>query len=52
MIVFEDHCVINPKSFSSAFNYQKCHIIINFVKCIQDYGSAINNNIATCKVIY
>ena len=41
-IVFENHCPIDVKLFSPTFNYPKFHTMTNFVKCIWDYGSAIN----------
>lgn len=41
-ITFDNHCSIDIKQFRPTINYPKFHAIIHFVKCIQDYGSAIN----------
>ncbi len=45
-IAFENHCPINAKLFRPTFNYPKFHAMTYFVKCIQDYGSAINYDTA------
>ena len=45
-ITFENHCPIDVKLFQPIFNYPKFHTMTHFVKCIQDYGSSININIA------
>ena len=45
-IVFENYCPINTKIFQPTFNYPKFHAITHFVKCIQDYRSAITYNMA------
>ncbi len=41
-IMFENHYPINAKLFQPTFNYPKFHTMTDFVKCIRDYGSAIN----------
>ena len=51
-IAFENHCPINAKLFQPTFNYQKFHAMTHFVKCIQDYRSAINYNTAYSEVAY
>lgn len=50
-IAFENHCLIVAKSFKSAFNHPKFYAIIYFIKCIKDYGSAINYTIVYRKII-
>ena len=45
-IVFENHCLIDAKLFQPNFNYPKFHAMTNFVKCIQNNGSAINYDTA------
>ncbi len=45
-IAFENHRPINAKLFRPTFNSPKFHAIIHFVKCIRDYGSTINYNMA------
>ena len=41
-IAFENYCPINAKLFQPTFNYLKFYTMIHFVKCIQNYGNAIN----------
>ncbi len=45
-IAFEQHRPINSKLCWPTFNYPKFHAISHFVKCIRDYGSAVNYDIA------
>ena len=45
-IAFKNHRSINAKLFQPTFNYPKFHAMTYFVKCIQDYRSAINYNTA------
>ncbi len=45
-IAFEQHWPINFKLCRPTFNYPKFHAISHFVKCIRDYGSAVNYDIA------
>lgn len=45
-IVFENYRLIDTKLFQPTVNYLKFYSMNYFVKCIQDYGSAINYNMA------
>ena len=45
-IAFENHRPIDAKLFRPTFNYPKFHAMTHFVKCIRDYGSAINYDTA------
>ena len=45
-IAFENHRPIDAKLFRPTFNYPKFHAVTHFVKCIRDYGSAINYDTA------
>ncbi len=45
-IAFENYRPINAKLFRPTFNYPKFHTMTYFVKCIRDYGSAINYDTA------
>ncbi len=51
-IIFENHRPIDAKLFRPTFNYPKFHAIIHFVKCIQDYRSVINYDIAYNEVAH
>ena len=51
-IAFENYCSINAKLFWLTFNYPNFHVMTHFVKCIQDYGSAIKYDIAYSKAVY
>ena len=51
-IAFENHRPINIKLFRPTFNHPKFHAITHFVKCIQDYGSAINYSMAHSKAAH
>ncbi len=45
-IAFENYRPINAKRFRPTFNYPKFRTMTHFVKCIRDYGSAINYDTA------
>ncbi len=50
--VFENHYPIEAKLFRPTFNYSKFYAITHFVKCIQDYKSAINYNTTYSEVAH
>ncbi len=51
-IAFENHCLIDAKLFKPTFNYPKFHAMTHFVKCIRDYGSAINYDMTHSEVTH
>ena len=51
-IAFENYCPIDAKLFQPTFDYPKFHAMIHIVKCNQDYGSAINYDMAHSKAVY
>ena len=48
-IVFEHYLPINSKLCQPTFNYPKFYAMSYFVRCIQDYGSAVKYNTAYSK---
>ena len=51
-IAFKHHWPIDCKLCQTIFNYSKFHAISQFVRCIRDYGSAINYNTTHSKAMY
>ena len=45
-IAFKHHRPIDSKLCRPMFNYPKLHAVTHFAKCIRDYGSAVNYDIA------
>ncbi len=45
-IAFKNHCPIDAKLFQPTFNYPKFYAMTHFIKCIRDYESAINYDMA------
>ena len=51
-IAFEHYRLINPKLCQPTIIYPKIYAISNFIQCIWDYGSALNNNTANSEAMY
>ncbi len=51
-IGFENHRLIDAKLFQPTFNYLKFSAMTYFVKYIQDYGSAINYDMAHSEIAF
>ena len=51
-ILFEQYQFIDSKLYQPTFNYPKFYIISDFIKCIWDYGSAVNYNIAYSEAVH
>ncbi len=45
-ITFENYCLINTKLFRPILNYPKFYTMTHFIKCIRDYRSVINYDMA------
>ena len=51
-IVFENYYLIDAKLFQPTFNYPKFFTITHFVKCIKNYKSAINYDMAYSNIAH
>lgn len=51
-IILENCCLIDANLFRPMFNYLKFYTIIYFIKCLQNYRSAMNYNIGYNQAAY
>ncbi len=51
-IEFENYCSIDSKLFWLTFNYPKFYAMTHFIKCIWEYGSGINYDMAHSKAAH